>query len=75
MAQSCNTDDLVAASKCFNSCIPDGMQQAIQTYLLNVISGLNYTPDQLMNAAKCFRCADGMQQEIQTYLLCQILNK
>jgi hypothetical protein len=56
-------------------CIPPGMMPAVQIYLLNVISGLNLTPAQLIDAAKCFECARGMFPEIEAYLLCNIANK
>jgi len=49
------------------------MQSEVIIYLLNVISGLNLTPQQLMANSACMKCIpQGMQSEVQTYLLCQI---
>lgn len=74
---SCEPNDLMAAAKCFDSCMPPGMQLAIQTYLLAVIAGGSTDPNVLMQAAKCFDSCipPGMQLAIQNYLLCQIVNK
>ena len=70
---SCDPNDLMEAAKCF-SCVPRGMQPAVQTYLLAVIAGGSLDPNVLMEQAKCFRCADGMHEDIQSFLLCQIVN-
>lgn len=74
MAVNCDPNALLDAAKCFR-CVPDGMQAAVQTFLLAVIAGGSTDPEVLMKQAACFRCADGMQAEIQTMLLCQIVNK
>lgn len=74
MAILCDPNALVEAARCFE-CIPQGQQAAVQTYLLLQISGLNLTVDELLDAARCFRCADGMLEEIQAFLLCAIVNK
>lgn len=71
---NCDPQALVTAAEQFQCCIPDGMQMAVQTYLLAVIAGGSLDPQVLARAAECFKCLDGMQAEVQTYLLCQILN-
>lgn len=73
MAVSCTAADLARAAACYD-CLPVHMHLAVQTYLLNVISGLNLTPQQLAHNAACYKCLEGMQEEAQAYLLCQILN-
>lgn len=73
MPIACDAQSLSDAAKCFD-CLPVHLHLAVQTYLLNVISGLNLTPQQLANNAACYRCLEGMQEEVQAYLLCQILN-
>lgn len=68
---SCDKNDLAKASKCF--CYADQRQiDAIMIYLLNVISGLNLTPNQLaLNAVPFMGISDQRQIEaIKLYLLC-----
>lgn len=44
-------------------------------YLLNQISGLNLTPKQLADNAKCY-CFDAKTTDaVMAYLLCAIVNK
>ena len=74
MAIDCDPSTLANDARCFQSCIPNEMQQAIQTYLLAVIAGESLDPDTLLEKAKCFKCLDGMQAEVQSYLLCAIAN-
>jgi len=75
MPQACDTQSLVDAAACLEQCVPIGFHPAIQTYLLMQIAGLNLTPEQLIDAAKCYQCLNGMQMEAQLYLLCQIANQ
>lgn len=76
MPIDCTPQGLATASACFESCIPDGMHWAIQTYLLaqiaNTLAGTSTDPGTLANLARCFRCLDGNQAAVQAYLLCQI---
>lgn len=76
MAVECTPQGLVTGAQCFQTCVPDGMHQAIQTYLLaqiaNSMAGTSTDPQTLANLAKCFRCLDGNQASVQSYLLCQI---
>ena len=76
MAINCDPKALADAAKCFQSCIPAGMQPAVQTYLLAVIAGGSLDPKVLLAAAttpgKSFLVLEGVQQEVQAYLLCQI---
>lgn len=47
------------------------MQGQVMIYLLNVISGLNLTPEELMQRASCYRCIPkGMEAAVMLYLLC-----
>lgn len=76
MAISCDTNDLMAAAKCYK-CIPTGMQNEVIIYLLAEIlkaeNGAAVDPATLEQAARCYKCIPaGMQAEVQTYLLCQI---
>lgn len=77
MAIDCSTDAVMDAAKCFDKCIPPGMQAAVQTYLLAVIAGGSTDPAVLMDQAKCFdKCIPkGMHLAIQDMLLCNIVNK
>lgn len=69
MADNTTIDDLEQAAACMK-CIPRGEQPEVIIYLLNQISGLNLTPEQLMANAACYKCIpQGMQAEVQTYLL------
>lgn len=76
MPVSCEPNDLMEAAKCFNSCIPPGMQIAVQTMLLARIAGGSMDPDVLMEQAKCFdKCIPkGFHPAIQDMLLCTIVN-
>lgn len=72
---SCEPNDLMQNAACFQSCIPAGMHDAIQTYLLAVIAGGTLDPNELLDNARCFRCIPpGALKEIQAYLLCNIVN-
>lgn len=77
MPVSCATNDLIAGAKCFDQCIPPGMQAAVQTYLLAVIAGGTMDPRELAHAARCFESCipRGEQLAVQNFLLCQIVNK
>lgn len=76
MAISCTANDLAANSECYKK-ISQGDRDAVMIYLLNNISGLNLTPDQLISAAACYaeRIEPHMQGAVIMYLLCQIVNK
>jgi hypothetical protein len=72
-ADPCDPDVLIEGSKCFDSCIPQGMQMAVQTYLLAQIAGGSEDPATLMEAAKDFqKLPTNTLREIQVYLACQI---
>lgn len=76
MAVDCSTDAVIDAAKCYEQCIPPGMQAAVQTMLLAKIAGDTRSPSDLANAATCFlQCIPpGEQLAVQNYLLCQLLN-
>lgn len=70
-----DTAALLSEAKAFSCCIPEGMMPAVQTYLLMQIAGLDLTPDQLLQEAKCFKCIPaGQMQEVQAWMLCNIAN-
>lgn len=69
----CDPTALANAARCFSKCIPDGMQPAVTTYLLANMVGITNT-DQLLQAAKCWKCADGMHDAIKIFLLCNGVN-
>jgi hypothetical protein len=74
MATSCDTEDLAEAAKCF--CFSEKQQLAVQTYLLTQIAGSAATPNELLDAAKCFQCMSVKDLlAIQNYLLCQMANQ
>lgn len=70
---TCTPEALTAASECYKEISP-GDRDAVQIYLLNVISGLNLTPAQLASASVCY--AQQIDKQLQLgviiYLLCQI---
>lgn len=76
MPIDCSPQGLATAAQQFECCVPDGMHQAIQTYLLatiaNTLAGTSTDPNTLANLAKCFRCLDGNHGAVQDYLLCAI---
>lgn len=79
MALDCDPSTLANAARCFDSCIPPGMQLAVQTYLLaqiaNAAVGTSTDPSVLAKAASGFIAPlSGMQLEAQVYLLCQLAN-
>jgi len=76
MAVQCDTNSLLDAAKCYQQCIPDGMQAAVQTMLMAAIVGDTRSPSDLASAARCFfSCIPkGEQVAVQNYLLCQLLS-
>jgi len=75
MAVQCDTNSLLDAAKCYQQCIPDGMQSAVQTMLMASIVGDTRSPSDLASAARCFfSCIPkGEQLAVQNYLLCKLL--
>jgi len=76
---STDPSTLANTARCFDSCIPPGMQPAVQTYLLAVIAGQDTSSagiQALVNNARCFgMCiAPGDQLAVQNYLLVQLLS-
>lgn len=70
---SCDANDLINASKCY--CFDAAISNQIMIYLLNVISGLNLTPEQLAENSKCFCGFDRKTAEAaKLYLLCAAAN-
>lgn len=69
---SCDPSTLANAARCFDNCIPKGMQAAVTTYLLWVIAGSNIDFTHLADEANCFTCLFGSEEAVKTYLLCQI---
>lgn len=77
MPISCTPSDLVAAAKCFQ-CVPSGMEQSVQMYLLATIAGLGTDQaaiQQIVANAKCFNCVPPeMAEPVLLYLTCQAAN-
>jgi hypothetical protein len=75
-AVDCSTDALIDAAKCFDQCIPPGMQMAVQTMLMASIAGDTRSPSELAAAAACFQqcIPPGEQLAVQNYLLCQLVS-
>ena len=75
MSVNCDPSSLANEARCFDRCIPPGMQPAVETYLLASIAGVGTDAAsirQLVNDARCFaRCGAGTNG-VKTYLLCQI---
>lgn len=77
MAVNCDPSTLAANAVCFASCIPDGMQAAVQTYLLAQIAHtldgtISTDPQVLLTNAAGFTKVFGLEAAVQAYLLCQI---
>lgn len=79
MAVNCDPSSLANAATCFFECVPDGMQKAIQTYLISQIAnaqlGISTNPQDLMTLAAPFQVTRGLEDQIIIYLLCQLANK
>lgn len=75
MAIDCTPSELADQAKCYTCLTPD-QRDAIKTYLLAVVAGLDgNTPQQLLELAKCYTCIpEKLQKSVQNYLLCQIVN-
>lgn len=72
MAIACDSQSLTDAGHDY-CCIPAGVHPEVIIYLLNVISGLNLSPQDLMANAATYRVIPpGMQEPVMLYLLCQI---
>lgn len=51
---SAETNALISASRCIDSCIPDGMKLAVIIYLLSVYANVDYTDtNSLIRSARC----------------------
>lgn len=76
MPVACDTNSLIDAAKCYDTCIPAHMQLAVQTMLLASIAGDTRTPSELANAARCFNdcIPPGEQLAVQNLLLCNLVN-
>lgn len=71
--------ELATEAKCFDACVPDGMQLALQSYLLDRLriraGGSVQTVEELIAQAKCYDCIPkGMQMAVQIYLLDELLS-
>jgi hypothetical protein len=71
---------LAHLARCYNSCIPPGMEQAVSNYLLAQLvklsnPELDVTPSALANAARCYEncIPPGLQIPVSIYLLYNIL--
>lgn len=74
---NCDATSLLAASECYDQLIiRAGRGPAVMVYLLNVATGLNLTPNQLIALAECIdkTIPAGMMQAVITALLCQTAN-
>lgn len=72
-----NPSELANASRCYNECIPQGMQLAVIIYILANQAGLeNLTPSQLANLSRCYNSCipAGEQISVINYLLNQLVN-
>lgn len=69
MANPTDPSVVVAASRCFDTCIPPGDQDAVKTFLLAKIAGVT-DPGVVMTNARCFNSCftAGGQLFIQAYL-------
>jgi hypothetical protein len=70
---------LANAANCFSCVVPPGDQQAVQTYLLAVIAGVDTSQagvQALVNNARCFSCTipPGDMLAVQNFLLVQLLS-
>lgn len=76
MAIDCDPSALANAARCFDRCIPVGLQPRIQTMLLARIANLGLTPQQLISAVSTdgWCCTSGFEQEIQNYALCKAVD-
>lgn len=81
MAINCDPSSLANAAICFQQCVPEGMQVALQNYLLaQILHQLNPSsptdPVSLLKLATAqgnsFIQLDGIQEAVQSYLTCQI---
>lgn len=73
MAIDCgNPAAIAAASACY--CLPEKQARGAMLYLLNQISGLNLTPNQLAENSKCFCMNRQAAEAAELYLLCAISN-
>lgn len=66
-----NPNTIANSARCYDQCIPTGMQRAVMIYLLTIGMTGNVTPDSLMDGAKCYdKCIpDGMKDAVIIYLL------
>lgn len=73
MPIECTPDSLADASECYKKISP-GDREAVEIYLLYVISGSTLTIPQLVAASQCYadRIDRHMQEAVKTFLLCQI---
>ena len=69
---ACDSQTLVNQANCYHMQIPDGMKTAVMIYLLNQISGLNLTPQQLAAAAVPIdkQIPDGMKMAVLIDVTC-----
>lgn len=79
MATVCNPSLLANEARCYEKCIPPGMQLAVANYLLSQLylansPMANIDPSYLANQARCYeKCIpSGMQLPVAIYLLCQL---
>lgn len=76
MSVDCDPRALAQAASCLQSCVNQGMSEAIKIYLLATIAGVSTDPDSLIKAASCIQgCIPaGAMPGVQASLLCQIAN-
>lgn len=77
MPISCDSSDLLNASRCIDTCVPDGAKDAVLIYILATMAGVSTDPADLINASRQIDCCvpKGMRQAIIAQLLCALANR
>jgi hypothetical protein len=71
-AIACDSASLLNAATCLDSCIPQGMKDAVLIYVLAVNAGVSTAPADLINAANQIDCCvpKGLRDAVIAQLLC-----
>jgi hypothetical protein len=77
MSIACDSASLLKASSCIDSCIPQGMKDAVLIYILATNAGVSTDPKSLMDGARQIDCCvpKGMRDAIIAQLLCTLAAK
>lgn len=62
---------ILNSARCYNQCIPPGMERAVMIYLMTIGMSIDVTPDALVKASSCYNncIPDGMKDAVMIYLL------